>query len=157
MIRYTLICILALSTVNAHDNDKKGRLLPFYSHEQAAKSDVKPWSTEVWIAYYGTYVSPGLDSGGVHAVHISPYNNKHTSFLSIVHSHSKVLFKRPKHVVHDEVNVNTKTGELASNNLKDAQMIRYTDPKTKIEYFGIRIGKIYLFNKDHTKFPEDKK
>jgi hypothetical protein len=120
------------------------------------KAILKPWRTERWWRYSGTYRAlegEGAQSGLV--VLTAFAGAKDAKLISACLILVSDLVVEPSYQIHGGISPNEETGELDGSSIHDWRMIRYVDPNTKESVFGISINGTIYVDRSKTKPAEE--
>jgi hypothetical protein len=117
------------------------------THQSKISEDiVKPWETEHWSRYSGTYIALEVDGTASERIILTAFagvgDAKLISACMIIIAD---LFVEPSYRIHGSITPDEETGELDGFSIDAWRMVRYNDPVTNDLVYGISVdGRIYV-------------
>lgn len=120
--------------------------MPVTSQQQLPKEILESWKTENWFQYSGVYEALGVEGNSSARIVLTPFTGvKDSKFLSACMIVVPDLVAEPIYKIYGSIEADVESGKLNSAAIDDWKMIRYTDPVTRDNVFGISIdGRIYV-------------
>lgn len=151
-MKLVLLITLLLTVVSLSDEK-----YPVTHQGKISKDILEPWKTDHWSCYSGIYEALEVDGTASARVVLTAFAGaKDAKLISACMIVVPDLFVEPSYQIHGSITPNEKTGELEAYSIDDWRMIRYIDPNTKDDVFGISIdGRIYVDSSKTKRAQED--
>ena len=116
------------------------------SQDELSNNIIKPWQTEHWAKYAGVYEALEVEGNTSAKIVITSFAGaEDAKLISACLILVPDVFAEPSYQIHGGITPNEKTGELDGYSINKWKMIRYNDPYTKKDVFGISLdGKIFV-------------